>query len=71
MVPKRVGMPNKIPSASLRSSTVMTGTSGLAGACIFWRISSERVSATKEKRDHVLIRGKHVMVADKEYLGRA
>lgn len=71
MVPKRVGIPNKIPSASLRSSTVMTGTSGLAGACIFWRISSERVSGTEKKRNSCLIREIYLNLVDKSYLGKA
>lgn len=39
-------LPKMIPSGSVSSSTLMTGRSGFAGACIFCKISSVRVSAT-------------------------
>lgn len=39
-------LPNKNASASVSASTVMTGISGLGGACNFSRISSDKVSGT-------------------------
>jgi hypothetical protein len=42
-------LPNKNASASVSASTVMTGISGLGGACNFSRISSDKVSGTYKK----------------------
>jgi hypothetical protein len=46
--PYRVGMPNRKASKLTSSSGVMTGmSSGLGGAWMIFRMSSERVSATR------------------------
>lgn len=51
-VPKRVGIPNKNPSASGNWSGRIIGISlFLGGACIFVRTSSDNVSATWKTRE--------------------